>query len=50
MCQNVGAVPIGEDPNCGNRLTAYFIDMVDLTSIPGECDTFGTVTTLRMLK
>jgi hypothetical protein len=50
MCENVGYIPAGEDPNCGNRLTAYFINMVDLTSIPGECDSFGTVTTLRMLK
>jgi hypothetical protein len=52
MCTNIGDVPEAtcDDPNCGNRITVYFIHRIDATSLPGDCDSSGTITGIGMIK
>jgi type II secretory pathway pseudopilin PulG len=49
LCTPIGAAP-GEEPNDGTRLTAYFLDFIDESSLPGDCEGYGTITTPRMIK
>jgi hypothetical protein len=48
LCSNIN--PPGDDPNAGNRLTAYFKAWIDPASLPGDCDPSGTITGMRMFK
>jgi hypothetical protein len=38
----------GEEPNKGRRLTAIFYDMIDEDALPGDCNPFGTISTIRI--
>jgi hypothetical protein len=49
LCTTIGTDP-GEEPNNGTRLTAYFLDFIDESSLPGDCEAYGTITTPRMIK
>jgi hypothetical protein len=48
LCTDIGDP--GSDPDAGTRLTAYFLDYIDESSLPGDCDAYGSVTTIRLIK
>jgi hypothetical protein len=55
ICENVNVPPDLQDPcaaspNGGTRLTAFFLDYVDPSALPGECDIYGTVSTPRFVR
>jgi hypothetical protein len=57
LCTNMpppGVEPVvpepGELPNYGRRLTAFFMGLIDPSSLSGECDPSGTLSTIRLTK
>jgi hypothetical protein len=38
----------GEEPNRGERLTAIFLEMIAADALPGDCESYGTISTIRL--